>query len=82
MLFRSRRVTTAADYLRAMREQQGQKEARFADARSFGVLDLRPDVRSMSGQLVAECCAWVSPLTSLDTCRPTSWRICFGGALR
>ena len=28
--------------LRAMREQQGQKEARFADARSFGVLDLRP----------------------------------------
>ena len=32
MLFRSRRVTTAADYLRAMREQQGQKEARFADA--------------------------------------------------
>jgi hypothetical protein len=42
MLFRSRRVTTAADALRAMREQQGQKEARFADARSFGVLDLRP----------------------------------------
>jgi hypothetical protein len=45
MLFRSRRVTTAADYLRAMREQQGQKEARFADARSFGVLDLRPGRR-------------------------------------
>ena len=65
MLFRSRRVTTAADYLRAMREQQGQKEARFADARSFGVLDLRPPT-----------------LTSLNTCRPTSWRICFGGALR
>jgi hypothetical protein len=21
-------------------------------------------------------------LTSLNTCRPTSWRICFGGALR
>jgi hypothetical protein len=43
---------------------QGQKEARFADLRSFGVLDLRP-----------------ATLTSLNTCRPTSWRICFGGAL-
>ena len=68
MLFRSRRVTTAADYLRAMREQQGQKEARFADARSFGV----PSISSRP----------VPTLTSLDTCRPTSWRICFGGALR
>jgi hypothetical protein len=43
MHFRSRRVTTAADYLRAMREQQGQKEARFADllASEFSISDPR-----------------------------------------
>ena len=66
-LFCSRRVTTAADYLRAMREQQGQKRRRgdLPMLAASGVLDLRP-----------------ADADGLYTCRPTSWRICFGGALR
>jgi hypothetical protein len=53
MLFRSRRVTTAADYSRAMREQQGQKEARLPTLVASGGSISSPTCRSMSGQLDA-----------------------------